>query len=68
MMETESGFEISADLNKLTQLSARVYFNVHSNRDSQINWSVNMNHRVSPHGGGIIKYGTLEGDGVYFGS
>jgi hypothetical protein len=53
MMEMESVFEMSADLNKLTQLSARVGFNVHSTRDSQINWAVNMNHRVSPHGGGI---------------
>ena len=53
MMETESVFEMSADLNKLTYLSVRVDFNVHSTRDSQVNWAVNMNHRVSPHGGGI---------------
>jgi hypothetical protein len=34
MMETESVLEMSADLNKLTQLSACVEFNVHSTRDS----------------------------------
>lgn len=53
MMETESVFETSADLNKLTQLSAREDLNVHSTRDAQINWAVNLNHRVSLHGGGI---------------
>jgi len=53
MMETKSVFEMSADLNKSTQLSARVDVNVHSTGDSQINWAVNVNHRVSPHGGGI---------------
>jgi hypothetical protein len=57
MMETESVFEMSDDLNKLTQMSANVDFNVHRIRSSQINWAVNMNHRVSPHGGGITIMG-----------
>jgi len=52
-METESVLEMSTVLNKLTQLSARVDFNVLSTLGSQINWAVNMNHRVSPHGGRI---------------
>lgn len=41
------------NVGRLEQISVVVDFNVHSIRGSQINWVVNMNHRVSPHGGGI---------------